>query len=234
MSARARNSYARRSSDIAERLRVPEHAELGDVAAEEERGRPVGDDAQLPREERELVQVVRAGDEPAGEAAQPHAEHVGDPLVAAKRRHLAEHAVAVRAGLAAAEVPGQAPRLAERVLAGRRGGLPGGGRVRNARAVAEGPDPLEPLHAQRAVDDDAAALVEREAKLGEVRVRTDAGRPDERARADPVAVGEEGVVRADFVEGRPDADVDAAAGELLRRVVPEPPRDLRKDLRRGV
>src|SRR5436190_7999371 len=102
MSARVRNSYARlRSSDVAKALRVPEHPELGDVAAEEERRRPVGDDAQLPREERELVQVVRPRDEPAGEAAQPQAEDVRDPLVAAERRHLAEHPVAVRARLAA-------------------------------------------------------------------------------------------------------------------------------------
>src|SRR5437660_1455791 len=83
-SGRAKNAYARpRSSDITESLRVAEHPELGDVAAEEERGRPVGDDAQLPRQERELVQVVRAGDEPAREAAQADAQHVGDPLVAA-------------------------------------------------------------------------------------------------------------------------------------------------------
>src|SRR5437588_6228391 len=102
MSARARNSYARRrSSDVAKALRVAEHPELGDVAAEEERGRPVRDDAQLPRQERELVQVICAGDEPARKAAQADAEHVGDSLVAAKRRHLAEHPVAVRARLAA-------------------------------------------------------------------------------------------------------------------------------------
>src|SRR5919108_1254433 len=122
MSARARNSYARRSSDVAKALGVAEHPELGDVAAEEERGRPVGDDAQLPRQERELVQVVRAGDEPAGEAAQVDPEHVRDPLVAAERRDLAEHPVAVRTRLAA-EVLGEAARLAERVLGGRRGGL---------------------------------------------------------------------------------------------------------------
>src|SRR5438094_447080 len=106
MSARARNSYARRRSDVAKTLRVPEHPELGDVAAEEERGRPVGDDAQLPGEER------------------------------------------------------------------------------------VGPD--------------------------------------------AVTAGEEDVVRPRFLERRADADVDAAAGELARRIVAEPPRDLRQDLRRRV
>src|SRR5207244_5338766 len=125
MSARVRNSYARlRSSDVAKALRVAEHPELGDVAAEEERGRPVGDHAQLPREERELVQVVGPGDEPAREAAQADPQDVRDPLVAAERRHLAEHPVAVRARLAL-EVLRQAAGLAERVLAGRRVELAG-------------------------------------------------------------------------------------------------------------
>src|SRR5919108_6596855 len=110
MSARARNSYARRSSDVAKALRVAEHPELGDVAAEEERGRPVGDDAQLSRQERELVQVVRAGDEPAREAAQAEAEDVRDSLVAAERRHLAEHPVAIGPWLAV-EVLRQPARL---------------------------------------------------------------------------------------------------------------------------
>src|SRR5919205_627369 len=135
MSARVRNSYARRSSsDVAKALRVAEHPELGDVAAEEERGRPVGDDAQLPREERELVQVVRPRDEPAWEAAQAQAEHVRDPLVATERRHLAEHPVAVGARLAA-QVLRQAARLPERVLAGRRVELAGRRLVGDARAV---------------------------------------------------------------------------------------------------
>src|SRR5919204_4286340 len=116
MSARARNSYAlRSSSDIPEPLRVAEHPKLGDVAAEEERGRPVGDDAQFPRQERELVQVVRPGDEPAREAAQADPQHVRDPLVPAERRHLAEHAVAIGPRLAV-EVLGETASLAEGVL----------------------------------------------------------------------------------------------------------------------
>src|SRR3954466_16421635 len=92
MSPRARKPYARaRSSAIAEPPRVPEHRELGDVASEEERGRPVGHDAQLPREQGELVEVVAAGDEPADEAGQPRTGDVGDALVAAERGDLAEH-----------------------------------------------------------------------------------------------------------------------------------------------
>jgi hypothetical protein len=46
---------------------VAERAELDDVAAEEEGDRPVGDDTDLPREEWELVEVIRPGAEPAEE-----------------------------------------------------------------------------------------------------------------------------------------------------------------------
>src|SRR5919202_6801482 len=53
-----RNARIRATSDI---------AELDDVAAEEQRDGPVGHDAELPREERELVQVIGARDEPAEE-----------------------------------------------------------------------------------------------------------------------------------------------------------------------
>src|SRR5215212_8877118 len=117
MSALAMKAYARaRSSAIAESLSVPEHRELGDVAPEEERGRPVGDDAQLPGEEGQLVEVVRPGDEPAEEAREPEAHHIGDPLVASECRNLAEHAVAVRLPLAL-EVLRQSAGLAQGMLA---------------------------------------------------------------------------------------------------------------------
>src|SRR3954454_19013687 len=114
MSPRARKSYARASSSRIEAFRVPEHRELRDVAPEEERGRPVGHHAQLSREEWQLVEVVRPRDEPAEEAGEAQADHVGDPLVAAERSHLAEHPVAVRLWLAREGFwpPGRlAPRL---------------------------------------------------------------------------------------------------------------------------
>src|SRR2546423_10493656 len=114
---------------------MAEHSELGDVAAEEERDRPVDHDAELSREERELVEVVAAGDEPAREAGEPQAEHVGDALVAAECRHLPEHPIAVGLWLAC-EVLGQAASLAQGVLRRRRIRL-GAGTVRYARAVAE-------------------------------------------------------------------------------------------------
>src|SRR5262249_47716810 len=91
---RPRPARGRQPSGIQARW-VAEHRELRDVAAEEKRGRPVGDDAQLPREERQLVEVVRAGHEPAEEAGQLEAEHLRDALVAPERGDLAEHPVAV-------------------------------------------------------------------------------------------------------------------------------------------
>src|ERR1700742_2950405 len=110
MSPRAMNAYERASSSRIEAIRMAEHRELGDVAAEEERGRPVGHDAQLPGEERQLVEVVRPRDEPADEPGEAQADHVGDALVAAERRDLSEHAVAVRLPLAD-EVLGEPPCL---------------------------------------------------------------------------------------------------------------------------
>src|SRR5436189_3491645 len=130
-------SRQRSRSVTAEPPRVPEHAQLGDVPAEEERDRPVGHDAKLPGEERQLVEVVRPRHEPADGPTQGHAEDQGDPLVAAERGDLAEHAEAV--GLrVSAEVLREAPRLAQRVL---RGGRVRARRslVRYAGAVAERP-----------------------------------------------------------------------------------------------
>ena len=70
----------------------------------------------LAAEGRQRVEVVRPRHEPAGEAAQPEPGQLGDPLVAAERRDLAEHPVAV--GLRPPdEVLREPPRLAEGVLA---------------------------------------------------------------------------------------------------------------------
>src|SRR5262249_62163684 len=85
-SSRSISAKARSNSLIAEPARVTEHPELGDVAAEEQRHRPVGDDAQLPRDQRQLVQVVRPRDPPAEEAAEVQAEHLRDALVPAHPR----------------------------------------------------------------------------------------------------------------------------------------------------
>ncbi len=49
--------------------RVAEQAQLGNVPPEEERHGPVDENAQLPREERKLVEVIRPRDEPPPEPA---------------------------------------------------------------------------------------------------------------------------------------------------------------------
>src|SRR4029077_9591879 len=81
---------------VAESSLLSEHGQLDDVAPEEERDRPVDDHAQLPREERKLVQVVRARDEPPREAPNVDPRKLGDSLEAAECRDLPQHAVTVR------------------------------------------------------------------------------------------------------------------------------------------
>ena len=182
--------------------------------------------------ERELVQVVGARHPPAEEAVEAQAEHLGDPLVPAERRDLAEHLVAVRLWRAG-QVLRQAPGLAERVLARGRVG-PVALRVGDERAVAERPDMLVPAHAKHLVDLDAALLVERQRPLAQEGVRRDPGRPDERARRDPRSVAEDGVVGGDRLERRLDVDLHPALAELGRGVVAERRRDLGQDPRRRV
>src|SRR5947208_9458251 len=80
-SSRSMNATARSNSLIAEPLGMAEHAQLGDVALEEQRHCPVRDDAQLPREQRQLVEVVRPRDPPAEKAAELESHKLGDSLV---------------------------------------------------------------------------------------------------------------------------------------------------------
>ena len=127
-------------------MAAAEHRELGDVAPEEERHRPVDDDAELPRQQGELVQVIRPADEPAEEAAEAKSHHVGDSLVPAECGHLAQHPVAVGAHVAT-KVLGQPAGLAKGVLAGGRVGVVGRRRVGHVRAVSERPDVLTVLDA---------------------------------------------------------------------------------------
>src|SRR6188472_1621898 len=150
----------RSSSAIAEPSRVSEHAQLGDVAAEEEGDRPVGDDPELPGEKWELVEVVRPRDEPADEAAERNAEDERDSLVPAERSHLPERAVPVPLG-SASEVLREPACLAQCVLRGRR--IRGAGRrgVRHTGAVTERPETFAAFDLQVGADPDAPALVER-------------------------------------------------------------------------
>src|SRR5204862_8105871 len=109
------------------------------------------------------------------------------------------------------------PGLAARGLGGRRVGL-GARLVRDARAVAERPDVLVAVYAQRCVGSNAPALVERQAELRELRARLDARRPDQRVRRDPLAVREGRGVLLDRLERRLDVDLEATSRELAGRV----------------
>src|SRR3954451_1874701 len=227
------NAAARSSSLIAGPACTTEHRELGDVAAEEEPDRPVGDHAELSRHERELVEVVRPRDEPADEAAEAEAEDVGDPLVPAERRDLAEHSVAIGLRLSA-EVLREAAGLAERVLARRWIELAGRGFVRHPGTVAERPHVLTLLDTERRADLHASLLVHREPELAYDRGCANSRRPDERVRVDALAVRERRGVFLHGIQSGPDPDVDSPLDELARRIVAEPRGYLGEDLGRSV
>ena len=83
-----------------------------------------------------------------------------------------------------------------------------------------------PFDAQVLVDQHAAALVDRQAELAHERVRLHAGRPHEARRLDARAVGERGALLVERLQPGAEADLDAALGEVARRVVAEPLRRL--------
>ena len=131
--------------------------------------------------ERQLVQVVRPRDEPAGESPEVHPGYLRDALEAAECRDLAEHAVAVRLRVAGR---GSSPVAAP---AGVRAGSSAGRRRRASSCsglAAQSPSAqtsLVPSTRSVASTSDASAVVEREAELGEQRVGAHAGGPDERS-----------------------------------------------------
>src|SRR5439155_10068138 len=194
-------SRLRQAWALAERLqslRMTGPAELDDVSLEEQGDGPVDDDPELPREERELIQVIAPRHDPAEEATETEAEHVGDALVAAERRHLAEHPVAV--GLRVAQqVLRQPARLAERMLGRRRIGSVRAA-IRHVRGIAERPHVLVAPDAQKLVYLDPMPVVERQAQLGEERMRPHARRPDDGVSRDAQTVAQHRLVRADRLE----------------------------------
>src|SRR4029078_1754669 len=123
-------------------------------------------------------------------------------------------------------------RLAEGMLAGGWVEDAGGLRVLHCSAVSECPDGVRLLNAQRVVDEDAAALIERDAELRKQEACPDACRPHERACRDPHPVREHGLAAVIRLECGSDMDLDASTLEPARRVLPELARDLREDLRR--
>ena len=116
--------------------------------------------------------------------------------------------------------------LADGVLGGRR--AEAAARVRRRGAVADRPDRVEPPHPQVIVDRDPAALVERQLELAQDRLRGDAGGPDHGPGRQRLAAGEAGEVGPDLLQGRLQADVDAAPAQLAQRVLGQLQVDLRQ------
>ena len=200
----------------------PSVAELGDVAPEEERRRPVGDDAELARDERQLVRggSVRVTNQP-GKPRSAQAQHVGDPLVAAERRDLAEHPVAVGLRVAA--------RGSSRAAApgGARAGRWAGRARPAARFGTRAQSPSAQTSSVPSTRSVASTRTRPRSSSGspssrEERVRLHARRPDERRGRDPLAVGRASPPRASSeVERRRDVDLDPALRELPGGVLAE-------------
>ena len=173
-------------------------------------------------QQRQLVEVVRARDEPAGEAAQAQPEHVRDPLVAAERRHLAEHPVAVRLRSSPWRFLARRRACRSACWRGRRVGRSGRREVRHARAVAERPDVLEPLDAQVLVDRDRARARRPAARSARWRgfARTPAVQTSVcvRMRSPFESVAAPASTASSVVA---DVDLDAAPRQLPRRVLAE-------------
>ena len=183
----------------------------------------------LRLEQRQLVEVVRPGHEPAEEAAQADAEHVGDALVAAERRHLAEHPVAVRLTSPRRFFASRrAWRSACCTSAGR--AVPAWPRSAPPRSPRAPRRPSSPSTRRVDVTTTRPRSSSGRPSPSQHRVRPHARRPDDCARHDPLAAGERSGVRLDRLECRLGADLDAAPGEQLR-CVRRAAGDLREDLR---
>ena len=193
-----------------------EARQLGDVAPEEERRRPVRDDPGLAAEERQRIEVVGAGDEPAEEARDVDAHHVGDALVAAERRDLAQHPVAVR--LRGRRSRFFASRRAWRSACWQVGGsvCPG---VRVFGTAAQSPsDQTFSSPSTRSVASTRTRPGRRAA--GRTRAATAtpyAGRPDERAGRHGRPVREDGALAVVGRQRLADVDLDAPLLELAAR-----------------
>ena len=153
---------------------------LHDVAPEEQRPRPVGDDPDLAADHRQRVQVVGPRDEPAEEPAKPAAQAARRSPVASQRRDLAEHPIAVASAAPSGSSRGGAPGESCWQV----GGSNWSG-VRVLGTAAQSPSDhtsVVPVTRQRWVDRDAAAVVEREAEVARGRGSPHACGPDERPR----------------------------------------------------
>ena len=217
-----------------ERRRVPELAQLGRGAAEQQAHGPVGHQPHPARQPGHHHQVVGAGREPGGEAAQPHARASSPPPCAGpcprtRRASGSGTAAACRPRERRGHVLGHAPPLADRVLAGRRAW------ARCRRLAGSGTAAASPIahtfvaarHAHRRVDLDAPARLERQPEPRHDRRGLDPGRPAQQRgvgmRSPVDSVTER---RVDRVERRAGADLDAAPAQLAGGELGQAGRDL--------
>lgn len=108
----------------------------------------------------------------------------------------------------------------------------GSGGVGHGCAIAEPPDVPVALDLKRRPDPQAPALVDREAEVGDHRVRAAADGPDERVRRDGRPVGQASAAAGvDRDERRRCADLDASPFQLVSGVASKRLRHLRQDPR---
>ena len=162
------------------------------------------------------------------------AHHVGDPLVPAERRHLAEHAVAVRLGLRPrGSSPGTAPAEGR---AGRSADRPARACSRSAQRRSRRATRRRRSPSTRSV---ASTRTRPRSSSGspnsrEEGGRLDAGRPDERPGRHGRAVRQDSGLAVVREQRLVDVNLDPSPLEAAGRVGPEPPRDVGEDRRGGV
>src|SRR6478736_6338424 len=192
---------------------MSDRADLGDIAAERQAGRPIDHRARLAGRARNLAHVVGPRHPPGGEAAEGAAADLADRLVAAEVDEGGVALVSERAGIADPQLGGDVASrdraLADGVLRGRR--AEAAARVGRRSAVADRPDRVETLDPQVIVDRDATALVQRQRELAQARVRGYPGGPDDGPGRQRLAGGDAGAVCAHLLQGGAEANVDAAA-----------------------
>ena len=208
---------------VAPEGRFPQRSELDDVSAEEQRHRPVGDHAQLAACERQLVEVIGAGEPPAGEPAQPDPpEHLGHALVAAECGGLSR---ASDSGTAAAACRVSRPPCCPPAV------WPGAGRAgRWAGSVRPGVAALGTAATSPSAQTPGQAATRRYSSTG-TRPRSSTGSPSRRradwgarppstpgSRSGPRAVGQLDAVRVSRPQARAKVQLEAAPLELAGRV----------------
>ena len=199
-------------------------AQVRDVSAKQHGPRPLDKDPQLAAERGHLRQIVRAPQEPGGEAPQGYAEHLRDAPTMTDRGHRSALLILKRAGRFAAdrreEVLREAQRLAYREL-GRWGSDSAVSGVADPSAVTHSPRARDGWHREVAIDDDSAAL-ERQRRLFDQRVGRGADGADDAGCCDHRAIREQHSALADHSRPGIHLDLNAPLSERAMRRVPQP------------